>query len=66
MSTPLDFIERYTDRAMRDLREFAEDYDRWDLEERQEYGIANRMDIGLGRAVKLKALQAWVSKKRML
>ncbi|MCJ1233562.1 hypothetical protein MMC14_001520 [Varicellaria rhodocarpa] len=66
ISTPLDFIERYTDRAMRDLREFAEDYDRWDLEERQEYGIANRMEIGLGRAVKVKALQAWVSKKRML
>ena len=55
--TPLEFIGRYTQRVMRDVRESADDYDRWELEERQEYGIAGRMEIGLGRAVKVKALQ---------
>lgn len=58
LSLPLDFIDRYMERAMTDAIAVAEDYDRWGREQREEYGVVEWMDTGLGRACRSKAVQA--------
>lgn len=60
LSLPLDFVDRYLERAMADATAVAEDYDRWGREEREEYGVVGGTDTGTGRACRSKAVQAWV------
>ena len=60
LSLPLDFVDRYLERAMTDATAVAEDYDRWGREEREEYGVVAWMDTELGRACRSKAVHAWV------
>lgn len=58
LSLPLDFIDRYLERALSDATAVAEDYDRWGREEREEYGVVGWMNTALGRACRIKAVQA--------
>lgn len=60
LSLPLDFIDRYLERAMTDATAVAEDYDRWGREEREEYGVVEGTETGMGRACRSKAVLAWV------
>lgn len=55
---PLDFLDRYLSRALEDVAEAGEDYDEWDREAREEYGIVGRMETGLARACRAKAVDA--------
>lgn len=55
---PLDFLDRYVSRALEDVVEVGEDYDRWDPEMREEYGVVGRADTGLARACRAKAIEA--------
>lgn len=64
LSLPLDFMDRYLERAMTDATAVAEDYDRWGREEREEYGVVNWMDTALGRTCRSEAVQAWVFLRR--
>lgn len=60
LSLPLDFVDRYRERAMADATATAEDYGRWNREEREEYGVVEETETGIGRACRSKAVQAWV------
>lgn len=55
---PLDFLDRYISRALEDVAEAGEDYDGWDQEAREEYGVVRRTDTGLARACRSKAVEA--------
>ncbi len=59
---PLDYLPRYLERAMEDIINAGEEYDRWSKEEQEEYGVVkNAMDTSLGRACRAKAISAWVT-----
>lgn len=56
---PLDYLCRYLDRAMGDVSDAGEDYDCWEKEEKEEYGVLkDRMETGIGRACRAKAVSA--------
>ena len=56
---PLDYLSRYLDRAMGDVTDASEDYDRWGKEEKEEYGVLkDSMETGIGRACRAKAVNA--------
>lgn len=54
----MDFLDRYLSRALEDIAEAGEDYDEWDREAREEYGVVGRMETGLARACRVKAVDA--------
>ena len=58
LPSPLDFLQRYLERAMEDVTDVAEDYDNWDREGKEEFGIGEIMDTRLARAARQKAVEA--------
>lgn len=60
LSLPLDFVERYLERALEDVTAVGEDYEEWGREGKEEYGVVGGMDTGVGRACRSKAIEAWV------
>lgn len=55
---PLDFLPRYLARAMEEVADAAEDYEGWDREQREEYGVVGRMDTGVARACRGMVVEA--------
>ena len=55
---PFDYLPRYLERALKDIADAGENYDAWEKEEREEYGVFLGMDTGIGKACKAKAVQA--------
>ncbi|KAI4127213.1 MAG: hypothetical protein LQ338_003332 [Usnochroma carphineum] len=39
LPSPLEFLQRYLERAMEDVEKVSEDYDAWDREGKEEYGV---------------------------
>ncbi len=58
MPHPLEFLPRYLARAMEELADAAEDYEDWDREQREEYGVVERMDTGVAKACRGIAIEA--------
>ena len=58
ISSPLTYLSRYLQRALGDSIEVSEDYDKWGKEEREEYGVTDFMETGIGKACKAKAVQS--------
>lgn len=58
MPHPLEFLPRYLARAMEELADAAENYEEWDREQREEYGVVGRMDTGVARACRGIAIEA--------
>ena len=60
LSSPMDFLERYLERAMEDLGEMGEDYDGWSKEERAEYGVVDGgwMEARVGRDARARIVDA--------
>lgn len=63
---PLEYLPRYLERAMNDIldggRDEAdlEDYEAWPKEEKEEFGVTELMETGLGRACRAAAVEAFV------
>jgi len=56
---PLDYLPRYLERAMSDVADTGEDYDKWGKEEKEEYGVVREfVETGIGRACRAKAVTA--------
>ena len=56
---PLDYLPRYLERATNDISGMGEDYDSWSKEDKDEYGVVERMmDTRIGRACRAKVLKA--------
>lgn len=51
-------MPRYLARAMEELADAAEDYEDWDREQREEYGVVGRMDTGVAKACRGIAIEA--------
>ena len=64
MPTPLDFLDRYLARALDEMvmgprgAQGVEEYESWGTEAREEYGVVERMETGVGRACRAKAVEA--------
>ena len=59
MPQPLDLLPRYLERAMGDVSNAAEDYDSWDKEDKDEYGVLkDHMETGIGRACRARVVSA--------
>lgn len=56
---PLDYLPRYLERAMGDVTDASENYDSWENEDKEEYGVVkDAMDTSFGRACRSKAISA--------
>lgn len=56
---PLDYLPRYIERAMGDVAGASENYDSWENEDKEEFGVVkDAMDTSLGRACRTKAVSA--------
>lgn len=60
VALPLDYLPRYLERTFEDVTGAGEDYEAWEKEEREEYGVTLRMDTGIGKACKARAVEACV------
>ena len=51
LPSPMEYLPRYLERAIEDVADAGEDYERWSKEERAEYGVVEGgwMETGLGR-----------------
>ena len=59
ISLPLNYLPRYLERAMEDIADASEDYDSWEKEEKEEYGVVkDGMDTSIGRACRSMAVGA--------
>ncbi|KAL8839794.1 MAG: hypothetical protein Q9170_001605 [Blastenia crenularia] len=59
LPSPMEYLHRYLERAMEDVERVGEDYDAWDREGKEEYGVVDgAMDTGLGRMCKERAVEA--------
>ncbi len=59
LSSPLEFLPRYLERALAEVADVGEDYRSWGKEDREEYGVVGSvMETGIGRACLAKALDA--------
>ena len=59
LSLPLHFVQRYLERALEELSKSGEDYDGWDKEEQEEYGVIKGvMETRIGQSCKGKAINA--------
>ena len=57
-SLPWQYLPRYLERALADITNVAEDYETWGKEEREEYGVVTFMETGIGKACRVKAIEA--------
>lgn len=51
-------MPRYLARAMEEVANAAEDYEEWDREQREEYGVVGMMDTGIARACRGMVVEA--------
>ena len=60
VSSPMDYLSKYLDRAMEDVSDAGKDYEAWGKEERAEYGVTEGgwMETRLGRRAREKAISA--------
>ncbi|KAL8904926.1 MAG: hypothetical protein Q9207_002956 [Kuettlingeria erythrocarpa] len=59
LPSPLDFLQRYLERAMEDVDRGGEDYDAWEKEAREEYGVIDGvMDTRMGKACRTEVVEA--------
>ncbi|KAI4186388.1 MAG: hypothetical protein LQ346_005688 [Caloplaca aetnensis] len=59
LPSPLEFLQRYLERATEDVDRAGEDYDAWDKEAREEYGVINGVtDTRMGQACRMRVLEA--------
>ncbi|KAL8818116.1 MAG: hypothetical protein Q9223_003177 [Gallowayella weberi] len=60
LSSPLRYLARYLTRAMEHVEKCGEDFDEWDLEAKDEYGVLTGgiMDGRLGRECRGRAVDA--------
>ncbi|KAI4119080.1 MAG: hypothetical protein LQ345_000955 [Seirophora villosa] len=59
LPSPLEFLQRYLERAMEGVHGVGEDYDAWDKEGREEYGaLDGLMETRLGRRCRAKTVEA--------
>ena len=59
IALPLDFVQRYLERAFHGVSSTGADYEGWDKEERAEYGVIEGiMDTRIGRVCRSKAIDA--------
>lgn len=55
----MEYLHRYLERAMEDVEDAGEDYDAWDREGREEYGVIDGiMETRLGRMCRDQAIGA--------
>ena len=56
----LDYLPRYLERTFEDVTGMGEEYEAWTKEEREEHSVLLRMDTGIGKACKARAVEACV------
>ncbi|KAL9629622.1 MAG: hypothetical protein Q9204_005168, partial [Flavoplaca sp. TL-2023a] len=57
--SPLEYLQRYLERAMEDIENVGEGFDEWDREAKDEYGVLSGIMEGrLGRGCRAKAVDA--------
>ncbi|KAL8952914.1 MAG: hypothetical protein Q9222_001204 [Ikaeria aurantiellina] len=58
--SPLEYLQRYLERALEEVESSGEEFDAWDREAREEYGVVNGglMESRLGRMCREKAINA--------
>lgn len=57
----MEFLQRYLERALEDVDRVGEDYDAWDKEAREEYGVLDGngvMATRMGRACRVGVVEA--------
>lgn len=55
----MEYLHRYLERAMEDAEASGEDYDAWDREEREEYGVVDGiMETRVGKMCRERAIGA--------
>ena len=56
---PLDYMQRYLERATGEVADAGENYSSYEKEEKEEYGVVKDvMDTLIGRACRAKAISA--------
>lgn len=59
LSSPMDFLQRYLERALEDVQAVGEDYDAWDKEGREEYGVLDGLlETRIGRDCRARSVTA--------
>ncbi|KAL8704783.1 MAG: hypothetical protein Q9225_008064, partial [Loekoesia sp. 1 TL-2023] len=59
LPSPLEYLQRYVERAMEDVERVGENYDAWDREGKEEYGVLGGiMETTLGTACRARAVEA--------
>ena len=59
ITIPVHFVQRYLERAFEELSKSGADYDGWDKEEQEEYGvIKGMMETRIGQSCRGKAINA--------
>ncbi|KAL8932669.1 MAG: hypothetical protein Q9211_006184 [Gyalolechia sp. 1 TL-2023] len=59
LPSPMEYLQRYIERAMEDVEEAGENYDSWDREGKEEYRVVDGvMETRLGRMCSQRALEA--------
>ena len=60
LSSPMDYLPRYLDRAMEPVNGVGEDYEAWGKEEKAEYGVVEGgwMESRLGKKAREKVVDA--------
>ena len=55
----MEYLHRYLERAMDDVERVGEDYDAWDREGREEYGVVNGVkETRMGRICQGQVVEA--------
>ena len=57
---PFEHLPRYLERALDSYGEAGEDYDDWDQEQRDEYGVIGHMETRIAQKSRAKAVEASV------
>ncbi|KAL8768345.1 MAG: hypothetical protein Q9209_005379 [Squamulea sp. 1 TL-2023] len=60
LPSPFQYLQRYLERAMENVENVGENFDDWDREAKDEYGVANGgiMEGRVGRMCRLRAIDA--------
>ncbi|KAL8940173.1 MAG: hypothetical protein Q9216_002961 [Gyalolechia sp. 2 TL-2023] len=59
LPSPMEYLHRYMERAMEDTESAGENYDTWDREGKEEYGVADGiMETRIGRMCRKRAVEA--------
>ncbi|KAL8873204.1 MAG: hypothetical protein Q9174_001287 [Haloplaca sp. 1 TL-2023] len=58
--SPMDYLQRYLERAMEDVDTVGEDYETWDKEATEEYGVVvgGISESRMGRICRLRVVEA--------